>query len=136
MKTSSNWKTIFGLVAIFVLGAASGSLIVARLRPAPEPAQARTAPEERWQALTLADYQRRLSLTPEQVERLKPIFGLTSRKLSTLRANTAERIATLIHEMNSEVMQELAPAQQGRLKSLVEERRSRLGEAKSGPQSR
>ncbi|MCU0783513.1 MAG: hypothetical protein MUF81_05595 [Verrucomicrobia bacterium] len=123
MKTASHWKTILGLAAIFVLGAASGSLITARLRPVPEPAQARTAPEERWQALTLADYQQRLSLTAEQVERLKPIFGLTSRKLSTLRANTAERITSLIHEMNGEVMQELTPAQQGELKQLLEERR-------------
>lgn len=123
MKTSSNWKTILGLVAIFVLGAASGSLITARLRPAPESTQLRTAPEERWQALTLADYQQRLSLTPAQVERLKPIFGLTSRKLSTFRANTAERIASLIHEMNGEIMQALTPAQQVGLKQLLEERR-------------
>lgn len=123
MKTSSNWKTIFGLVAIFALGAASGSLITARLRPAPEPAQARTAPEERWQHLTLADYQQRLSLTPGQVERLKPIFGVTSQKLSTLRANTAERIASLIHEMNGEVMQNLTPTQRDVLRLLLEERR-------------
>ena len=123
MKTSSNWKTILGLVTIFVLGAASGSLITARLHPAPAPTQAQTAPEERWQALTLADYQQRLSLTAEQVEKLKPVFGLAGRKLSTLRANTAERIAALVHEMNSEVMQELTPAQQGELKQLLEERR-------------
>ena len=123
MKTFSHWKTILGLVTIFVLGAASGSLITARLRPALESAQARTAPEEHWQALTLTDYQRRLSLTAEQVEKLKPVFGLTSRKLSTLRANTTERIAALIHEMNGEVMQALTPTQQDTLKQLLEERR-------------
>jgi hypothetical protein len=123
MKTFSHWKAIFGLAAIFVLGAASGSLVTARLRPAPAPTPAQAAPEERWQALTLADYQQRLSLTPEQVERLRPTFALTSRRLSTLRASTAERIASLIQEMNGEVMQELTLAQQGELKQLLEERR-------------
>jgi hypothetical protein len=123
MKTSSTWKTILGLVAIFVLGAASGSLITTRLRHTPEPAQAQTAPEERWQALTLADYQQRLSLTPEQVARLRPTFDFTSRKLSMLRANTAERIAAVVHEMNREVMRELTPRQQEEFDKLLEERR-------------
>jgi Spy/CpxP family protein refolding chaperone len=123
MKTSPNLKALLSLAAIFFLGAASGSLVTARLRATPEVAQARTAPEERWQALTLADYQQRLSLTPEQVEKLKPVFGVTSRKLSTLRANTADRISALIHEMNGEVMKELLPRQQEQLKTLLEERR-------------
>ena len=126
MKTSTNWKILFGLVAIFALGTASGSLVTARLRPAPTPVQTKPAPEERWQALTLTDYEQRLALTSEQVEKLKPIFGLTSRKLATLRANTAERIAAMVHEMNSEVMAELNPEQRGKLKQLLEERRQQL----------
>lgn len=127
MKTSTSWKILFGLVAIFALGAASGSLVTARLRPAPTPAvQTKSAPEERWQALTLADYEQRLALTVEQVEKLKPIFGLTSRKLATLRGNTAERITSMIHEMNSEVMAELNPDQRVKLKQLLEERRQQL----------
>jgi len=123
MKTSANGKIILGLVAIFALGAGSGSLVTARLRPAPTPVQAKPAPEERWQALTLTDYERQLTLTAEQVQKLKPIFGLTSRKLATLRANTAERIAFMIQEMNSEVMVELNTEQQAKLRQLLDQRR-------------
>lgn len=123
MKTSTNWKIILGLVAIFALGAASGSLITARLQPAPGPLKTIEPPEEKWRALTLADYETRLALTPEQVERLKPLFGLTGRKLATLRANTAERAAGLIHQMNADVMPELTPDQRVKLKQLLEERR-------------
>ena len=122
MKPFSYVNTILGLAAIFALGAASGSLVTAHLRPAPASARAQAAPEERWQALTLADYEQRLSLTPVQVEKLKPVFGLTRRKLATLRANTAERVAEFIREMNHQVMTELSPEQQGKLRTLIEER--------------
>jgi len=123
MKTSSNWKIILGLAAIFALGAASGSLVTARLHPAAASVKTAPPPEEKWRSLALTDYEQRLGLTPEQVEKLKPIFGLTSRKLATLRSNTAERIAQLIHEMNGEVMTELTPEQQTKLKQMLEERR-------------
>jgi Spy/CpxP family protein refolding chaperone len=123
MNTTPALKIILGLTAVFALGAASGSLVTARLRPAP--AASAGAPEERWQALTLADYAQRLSLTPEQVETLKPVFGQTRLKLATLRANTAERVSDLVREMNRQVMAELQPEQQRKLRNLLDERLAR-----------
>jgi hypothetical protein len=123
MKTFSKFKIILALAAIFALGVASGSLVTARLRPAPAAVPAHAVPEERWQALTLADYEHRLSLTPDQVEKLKPIFGLTRRKLSTLRANTTERVGELLRDMNAQVAQELGDSQRAKLSALLQERR-------------
>jgi hypothetical protein len=71
---------------------------------------------------TPADYERHLALTPEQVERLKPVFGVTGQKLRTLRANTAEHVAELVKEMNQQVMPALNPEQQAKLRKLLEER--------------
>jgi hypothetical protein len=123
MKTVSNWKVTLGLVAIFGLGAASGSLITARLGSAPGALHAGSAPEERWQKLTLDDYQTRLNLTPEQVAKLRPIFGLTGRKLGALRASTAERVTELLREMNTEIMLHLSEQQGTELQALLEARR-------------
>ena len=123
MKTSSNWKVTLGLVAIFGLGAASGSLITVRLGSASGALHAGSAPEERWQKFTLDDYQTRLRLTPEQVTKLRPIFGLTGRKLGALRASTAERVTELLREMNTEIMTHLSEPQGTELQALLETRR-------------
>ena len=48
--------------------------------------------------------ERHLQLTPEQVERLKPVFGVTRQM-----------------EMNQQVMPALIPEQQAKLRKLLEE---------------
>ena len=127
MNFLRHWKILVCLTGLFALGAATGSLLTLRLRPEPTPSA--QPPEEKWRALTLADYERHMELTPEQVERLKPVFGVTGQKLRTLRANTAERVAELVKEMNQQVMPALNPEQQAKLRKLLEER-SRATQAK------
>ena len=122
----ANWKILLSLTALFSMGAACGAIVTARLRPAPMPITATQPPEEKWRKLTLSDYEQHLALTPGQVETLKPIFGRTGRKLTTLRSNTTERVAGLIREMNSEVIPELSAEQQALLKQLLEDRRQKL----------
>jgi len=120
MKAFRYWKIVLSLGALFLLGGAAGSVLTLRLRP--EATVAARAPEEKWQALTLADYRARLNLTPEQVERLRPVFGVTGQKLRTLRSYTAERVAGLVKEMNQQVMSELTAEQQVKLRELLQER--------------
>jgi hypothetical protein len=94
----------------------------ARDNRSPEATVAARAPEEKWQALTLADYRARLNLTPEQVERLRPVFGVTGQKLRTLRSKTAEQVASLVREMNHQVISKLTVEQQAKLRELLQER--------------
>ena len=108
-----------------------GHRISFEFAPAPEPVVALQPPEEKWRALTLADYEQRLSLTPDQVQRLKPIFAVTGDKLRTLRANTTERVSELIREMNQQTMPALSAEQQTKLKTLLEERRKAKAEGRS-----
>jgi hypothetical protein len=129
MNALRHWKIMLSLAALFALGMATGSVLTSRLRP--EPAVALQPPEEKWRALTLADYEQRLSLTPDQVQRLKPIFAVTGDKLRTLRANTPERVSELIREMNQQMMPALDAEQQTKLKTLLEERRKAKAEGRS-----
>lgn len=121
MNALRHWKIMLSLAALFALGMATGSVLTSRLRP--EPAVALQPPDEKWRALTLADYEQRLSLTPDQVQRLKPVFAVTGDKLRTLRANITERVSELIREMNQQLMPALDAEQQSKLKALLEERR-------------
>jgi hypothetical protein len=61
-------------------------------------------------------------LTPEQVERLRSVFGVTGQKLRTLRSSTAERVHGLVKEMNGQVMLELTAEQQAKLRKVLQER--------------
>lgn len=61
-------------------------------------------------------------MTPEQVERLRSVFGVTGQKLRTLRSSTAERVHGLVKEMNGQVMLELTAEQQAKLRKVLQER--------------
>ena len=119
---------MLNLAGLLGLGMTTGSVLTSRLRP--EAAVALQPPEAKWRAPTLADYEQRLGLTPDQIRRLKPIFALTGDKLRTVRANTTERVSELIREMNQQMMPALNAEQQTKLKTLLEERRKAKAEGR------
>ena len=113
---NTRWKILLSLTALFLLGAACGAVVTARLRPAAGPAVQPV--EERWTALSLADCQQKLGLAEEQVEKLKPVFKRTGQKMKLLRLHTVERLHELLGEMDEQLAEDLTPEQRAQLKGL------------------
>ena len=64
-----NWKVILSIVAIFITGTVTGAVLTLRVVKAV--AKNQLSPE-RWPASLVESYQRRLKLTPEQSEKIRP----------------------------------------------------------------
>ena len=117
-----HWKVMLALVALFALGAATGSVIT--LKVVKRAIEGRTNPERLSQSL-LGEYQRRLKLTPEQVDKIKPILQRTGREMRDLRSEMAGRTFQVIRASHEEIAAELTPEQREEFARLNKEMRER-----------
>jgi len=104
MNLSRHWKIIASLTGLFLFGAVSGAFITLTITR-------QRAAEEKWAHTTLADYEARLHLTPEQVEKLRPLFKQTGGELRELRATTVVKLHATIRRMNDQIATELTSEQ-------------------------
>lgn len=123
MNRLRHWKVILALLALFTLGAATGSVIT--LKVVKQVIESRTNPERMSQSL-LAEYQRRLKLTPEQVEKIRPILQRTGREMGELRTEMAGRTFQVIRLSHEEIAAELSPEQREEFVRVNREVRERL----------
>ena len=117
-----HWKVMLALVALFALGAATGSVIT--LKVVKRAIEGRTNPERMSQSL-LGEYQRRLKLTPEQVDKIKPILQRTGREMWELRSEMSGRTFQVIRASHEEIAAELTPEQREEFARLNKEMRER-----------
>ena len=123
MNWLRHWKVILALLALFTLGAATGSVIT--LKVVKRVIESRTNPERMSQSL-LAEYQRRLKLTPEQVEKIRPILQRTGREMWELRTEMSRRTFQVIRLSHEDIAAELTPEQREEFTRLNRETRERL----------
>ncbi len=117
MNNLTRWKIIGSMAGLFLLGAVSGGLVVWHgWRPS-------GPPEEKWTATTLAEYERRLQLTPEQVQKLKPAFIEAGHTLKAVRLQIAQQVLVVTKQLNDAVESELTSAQKLLLEDLLRERK-------------
>jgi hypothetical protein len=115
---SRHWKFLLSLVAIFVIGAATGSIMTRRLAPTTN-----TPTEKKWSTATLEEYRTRLDLNHEQVVRIQPAFVQASAELRRIRSEAVTNIHAVIKTMNTQIAQELTEPQRVKLRILVQERK-------------
>ena len=122
MSWLRHWKVVLALVALFLLGAATGTVIT--LKVVKRVIEGRTNPERMSQSL-LQEYQRRLRLTPEQIERIRPILQRTGREMWGLRTEMAGRTFQVIRLSHEEIAAELQPEQREEFARVNKEMRER-----------
>lgn len=125
MSVLRHWKILLSLVAIFIVGGITGSLLTARLV---KKALAKRANWESWSVATLEQFQKRLQLTPEQVEKLRPVFAQRTEDYKRIRNNMVSDVLKVIQETNEQVEKELTPEQMERFEKLKQELRAQLRE--------
>jgi Spy/CpxP family protein refolding chaperone len=120
---NSPWKLTLLLVGIFLAGAVTGGMVTkGYLR---KEIAKRFAPEQMGKD-RLAKLTKRLDLTPEQVEQIKPILQRdTAELIRTVRTSFAEsrRIAT---RMDREISAVLTPEQKAKFDKMIQERRQNV----------
>ena len=118
MSVLRHWKIGICLAAIFIAGAVTGAVVTVRVA---KQYIARQNNLERWTAATMKDYERKLDLTPEQAEKLKPVFEQAARELRDVRTTSATSTIQVLRRMNEEVSHDLNPAQQKKMDDLKKE---------------
>jgi len=109
MKVFRHWKMILGLLAIFVAGMGAGGFlavtgIIKFVRHQAKP--------EVWLNARMAELDRRLKLTPEQNEKIKPILENTVDRFHGIVNNGFTEFLQVIGEAHEKLNGELTPEQQ------------------------
>lgn len=118
-----NWKVSLSLVAIFVAGTVTGSVITLRIVKRMASQQSHF---ERWPELILSRLQTKLALTSEQTARIKPAVEQAARQLRELRSTAGASIYSTLQTLDGQIERELTPEQQPQFEQLRREIRSRL----------
>lgn len=108
MKNFSNGKIVSCLAAIFLLGVATGGIVVA--------GTAKKKIEQRYEttlleASIIESVRARLELTPEQLTEIKPLVDLACQEYRAEQSGSVERVLAIIHNSNQRVAKKLSPEQ-------------------------
>ncbi len=122
MSWLRHWKVILALLALFAFGALTGTVVT--LKVVKRVIESRTNPERMSQSM-LQEYHRRLNLTPEQVERIRPILQRTGREMWALRTEMSGRTFQVIRLAHDEIATELTPEQREEFARVNKEMRER-----------
>lgn len=119
MNNFTKGKAILYLVAIFIAGAASGTIIgySSGKQQAVAPAQQREICDR-----TLKRLETRLELTQEQVGRIKPIVEQNSVAIQNLQRESWLKVSDTFKRMNAQIASYLTDDQRLRLDAMETER--------------
>ena len=120
--TAKPWKIILLLLGIFGAGCVAGGFIAVNL--AQKAFQRRALPEQ-WGPARLKILSERLSLTPEQVERLKPIVRRDMEDLSRLRQQGFAESRRILQRLERDIGAVLTPEQKAKFEQFNREQRQR-----------
>jgi Spy/CpxP family protein refolding chaperone len=116
MNRLSKLKITLYLAAIFLAGAVTGGIVlmtVGRYMMFSPPGREQMA--ARW----CGELQSELSLTPEQMQKIKPIVNET---LDQVKANLMQQLSTTVSNCNTRIANELTPEQKVKFKRMIDER--------------
>jgi Spy/CpxP family protein refolding chaperone len=115
---SPKTKLVLALIAMFVFGAISGAGLALFCRP---PLFPPPRPEEMQKIMT-GFFTRRLNLTPDQQEKLRPITIDFANQAAALHAQSINQLSQLATETDTRIAEILTPEQKVLLEKLAKER--------------
>jgi Spy/CpxP family protein refolding chaperone len=115
MRLLRHWKMILGLMAIFGAGVCTGGvgLFVLIFKNITTPVAT-----DQWVDSRLKDLDKRLQLTHEQREKIRPIVADTSARLRAIGGDAYEKIIATAEQAHADVAKELTPEQQKEFNKL------------------
>lgn len=122
MRVLRHWKMILGLVAIFGAGCFTGVVALALFafsHPSPETLN-------RWVNYRFKEYERRLKLTPEQHDKIKPIIQKTREQIRAIARNGCDQALPVLNDAHHQIEAELTPAQRVEFEKISGEMLQRL----------
>lgn len=120
--TDKPWKLVLLLTGIFLAGSVVGGFV--SLAVARSMVRERLAPEM-WGPNRLKMIEKRLQLTPEQVERLKPIIRRDVEELTKLRQQGFQEARRVVERMEKDIASVLTPEQAVKYEKLNAELREK-----------
>lgn len=133
MEAIKHWKIVLSLAAIFLAGAVTGGVITFQV--VRSVVRARTNPDQ-WSARILRDYQDRLDLSQEQMDRIRPVLLQAGQQMKQARGEFIQLHGRLMREVNATLTQELTPVQKQIFEELREEQVRRFRERGVNPGKR
>lgn len=139
--TDKPWKLVLLLTGIFLAGGVAGGFVT--LEVGKNMLWKRLAPEN-WGPARLKKLEGQLNLTPEQIERLKPIVRRDVDELNRLRQQGFQETRRILERMEKDIAEVLTPEQRAkfekineemreRARRLIEQRRNEKGERRGPP---
>jgi Spy/CpxP family protein refolding chaperone len=119
MNKMTKGKAIFYLVAIFIAGAACGTILgyTSGRQQAVSPARQKEMSDK-----LLHRLQTRLSLTPEQFAQIKPIVEQNSAAMQAIHRESWQRVSDNFKRMNARIASYLTDEQRRKLEAMESER--------------
>ena len=115
MSTALKWKLIVGFVLVFVAGGMAGAFFGAvHVRRSFFEGPPRGVISERMRERLRIE----LRLTPEQVEKIKPIADKTGAQLEQIRRDTGRRVHEAIIQAHQEISSALTDEQRAKLQRI------------------
>ncbi len=104
------WKVILLIAGIFAAGSVAGGFFSFRWAKQHSDRQRAQSPDQ-WAGRRLGMLTDRLGLTPEQMERLRPILRRDMEDLNRIRSQSMTETRRIIDRMEKDIAQQLTPAQ-------------------------
>lgn len=120
--TDKPWKLVLLLTGIFLAGAVAGGFVT--LEVGKNMLRKRMAPDI-WGPTRLKTLEKELALTPEQIDRLKPIVRRDVDELNRLRQQGFQETRRILERMENDIAALLTPEQKTKFEKFNEERRER-----------
>jgi len=119
MSNVTKGQAIFYLMAIFIAGAACGTILgyVSGKQQAIYPARQKEMSDKLLQRL-----QTRLSLSPEQFGLIKPIVDQNSAAMQSIHRESWQRVSETFKRMNAQIAGHLTESQKEKLEAMENER--------------
>jgi len=134
MNHLNKWKISLYLAGLFLAGVVTGAFTAFAVgRHMMLAAMNQEKMAARWRG----DLEAKLSLTPEQVQKITPIINDA---MATLRTTLADQILATVSNSNARIAAELAPEQQAKFAAIEKQQqefiRKRLGSETANPQKK
>lgn len=129
MKSSNPlryWKIILLMGAIFVVGFVSGTVMTATFAGK---LAVRILRMDGWSKRTMTDLQRTLKLTPDQVEKIRPLVEKRQPQIIDARNQTFKVFGDLQKDLHQEILPLLTDRQVETLKNINRQREQKFRKA-------
>lgn len=121
------WMVVLAFAGVFLCGAVFGWYLNLRLEPerTAREGYGQNPPVNQFVPMLLRRYEARLELTPEQLEKIRPIVKATEEELRQMRRENFSRSIAVADAMNAKISELLTQEQRGRLATMKQEWRER-----------